>query len=910
MGDHRPVGIHILPDPRRTTVAGSGSGARPQFHEPVYSSTGAYFTIGPSQYDSNPGRKGAPVPLPTRFQDLDGVAMPYPYATSHYQDLESPGFLVGAQTGYPLSPFAADKFPGLEVSDFSFHCEAPPPLSSASPPSSPTASRRSTLSSLQADLLPSDRLSATSTGRSRGPSPLRRKNSHELASPLHEEPSGKANININAEALKPHVCLWNDSMPCQSSGFSTREELNWHVKSEHLLLCPVLGCTMSSFGSKEMLDCHIRWAHQETQSQDKRQDLNPSSNLLEKCQLLASGVPKIETRDVQDVSRGTSIADDRSLKMEMSIGISKKRCREQLRSVAEKKARKVASSRIMDSPGGLQARPSKLYEAVGFPIVWEHGVLPFLIEFIPKWCGPGHTITVMRGRKRDCRRICLMTKKPISKARKILIAGHVRDLLPDSYRSTVTFAFSVGHVNRLMTWARGLSKTLPDEIVSPRNPFCYRSPSMGDSIGITFANGDDATATLGPCIAIGGGNFWLANHHPFVEANQTGDPATVEHPSPADRDRCTQEGHEALEEEVDFRLGTLVATSGFNLKTTRITHDPYWEENDKEPPLIVTDWCLISAETRQANLLRKFPATMPSRQEVPITKTSSVVPGVEVCSTGRTSGFQRGQVCEIPAYLDGDHAGNATGKGTREWFIEEPYHSENEDSWIRGGIGLPGDSGAAVVDCETNFLIGQLWGRNSYYGAGPRVTFFTPIFDVFDDIQERCGESTRPQLPQYRDEADRWPVYPICRQCFDLREYMESRRSSRESIMSMIPGHSIGEHDLLSVSELATPNEGGDPSYWVRHAGAEDAGSSFTNVVSPAPIMSTFYYNPHSASPRPGVMEMRSPYALELSDEDLNDSHGHGGIDVSYSGLGKRTMVAPPLVRSSSEQSAKRRRIM
>ncbi|KAH8198143.1 hypothetical protein TruAng_007676 [Truncatella angustata] len=499
-----------------------------------------------------------------------------------------------------------------------------------------------------------------------------------------------------------------------------------------------------------------------------------------------------------------------------------------------------------------------------------------------------------------------MTATPMSKARKIMIAGHVRDLLPDAYRGNINFVFSVGDVERL-TWARGLSKDMPDDICIPRNPFCYVSPQMGDSIGMVLPDGD-TTATLGPCLKIGDAAFWLANFHPFVEADLNGDPVNVEHPSPEDRDRCSSENHDALDSaEIDVRLGTLTATSGYDLKTTRITHDPYWEDCEKEPPLVVTDWSLISSKSRQANMLRKFPSTATPQRDVPITKSSSVVPGVEVCSTGRTSGFKHGQVCEIPAYLDGRK--NGTGKATREWFIEEQFENESEESWIRGGMGVPGDSGAAVVDCETNALIGQLWGRNKYFGPGPRLTFFTPVFDIFDDIQERCGEQTRPQLPQYREEADRWPAYPICRPCFDLQEYMASRRSSRESLISMIPGAGIladKENDLNSVSELATPRECGDQAYWIRHAGTEDAGSFFGSVVSPTPVMSTFFYNPHVASPRPHVLEMKSPYALDLHDDDLHDA----GIDSSYSGLGKRQIGSVALMRSGSQQSGKKRRIM
>ena len=643
---------------------------------------------------------------------------------------------------------------------------------------------------------------------------------------------------------------------------------------------------------------------------------------------------------------------------------------------------------------------TKLVESASFPLVWEHGVLPFLIEFMPKWSsgpGGGHVISVMRGKKPQTRRICIMTETAISRARRIVIAGHVRDLLPTPYRKTTTFAFSTGEVERLRVWARGLGKAMPDEVCEPRNPFCYVSPCMGDSIGVTLAgSGDEITATLGPCLTIAdGSSYWLANFHPFVEAAQAAavtdatTMVTVSHPSPEDRARCVDGRHDVLSADPrDFGLGTLAATSGYALKTTRVSYDPYWEDCDRDPPLVVTDWCLISARTRQqqANLLRKFPPSMNTmntmtattsnqqqqqqqqqqqrrENETPIITTASAIsPGAIVCSTGRTSGYQRGMVCEVPAYVHG--AKNGTGKATREWFIEEePRHSsdassyndndeddnEEDDAWIRGGIGVLGDSGAGVVDAETHALVGQVWGRNRYYGPGPRHTFFTPMLDVIDDVQEKCGEPARPQLPQYRDEADRWPVYPVCRRCFDMREYLGagtgSRRSSRESLLSMVGCGSLvggrgggggggGDHDpTSSISELATPKEQNvrtprDTSYLVRHVGPDEGAAplsssfgcsafspaSLNSVVSPAPVHA--FYGAFSVK-SPGaaaaavagggeVQMVRSPYAQTLDEGDLFDPRpldGHAG-----SPLGKRPRMAGLACSGGGNQQVDKRR--
>ncbi|KAI1170596.1 hypothetical protein F4777DRAFT_591820 [Nemania sp. FL0916] len=770
-----------------------------------------------------------------------------------------------------------------------------------------TISRTPSITSVCSPVL-TDSPSELSPGCStvRGPSPLRNSTTpspnisdvSRCSRPSCDAPKGKKRRIVREQPQHPHVCLWGSNGVCDSGGFATVGELNQHVKIEHLLECPISGCTETAFQTRDLLAVHMQWDHNNNGMSSK--NACQSTNLLQNNLTPPQDVPH-DSLNEKGISNRPTTTEDRSLKMDMSIGISKKKCREQLRTVLEKRLRRAnGPPKSADSPGMVRSRTPKLLDTASFPIIWEHCILPFLIEFMPKWCGPGHVISVTRGKKPNTRRICIMTRRTLTTARKMVIAGHVRDLLPDAHRSTVTFVFSSGKVDRLV-WSRGLSKEIPDEVCEPRNPFAYISPCMGDSIGALLDRGEETTATLGPCITAEGGNYWLASFHPFVGAGRRTSQALIEHPSPQDRALCMQKQHDAIDH-IGHRLGNLTATSGFDLKTTRITHDAYWEDLDREPPLVVMDWILISSNTRQANLLRKFPTVSPQRRETPVTATSPIVPGANVISTGRTSGVQRGQICEIPAYIDG--ADNGTGKATREWFIEEPFPYDNENEWIRGGIGVEGDSGAAIVDSDTNALVGQLWGRNKYWGPGPRVTFFTPISDIFDDIQEKCGMTARPQLPQYRDEADRWPVYPICRQCFDMTEYLGSRRSSRESLMSMIGAHDQrgeNDNDLTSVSELATPKE---QSCLFRHIGLEETASSFGggSVVSPAPVHGFFTVPPATS---PGASEFRSPYPQALNDEDLYEPSCPKATEVT---LGKRPADLPPQGQSTAQHAGKRRR--
>lgn len=134
------------------------------------------------------------------------------------------------------------------------------------------------------------------------------------------------------------ICRWNENGPCQSGGFANREELNWHVKMEHLLECPVLGCIEGSFSGREVLDCHVRWAHKNARQDDPSTTTTAQFGNLETSgsqPLLVSTRPEVEKSPV-----AAGQAQDRLLKLEMSIGISKRRCREKLRVALERKCRR------------------------------------------------------------------------------------------------------------------------------------------------------------------------------------------------------------------------------------------------------------------------------------------------------------------------------------------------------------------------------------------------------------------------------------------------------------------------------------------------------------------------------------------------------------------------------------------
>jgi len=279
-------------------------------------------------------------------------------------------------------------------------------------------------------------------------------------------------------------------------------------------------------------------------------------------------------------------------------------------------------------------------------MVWEHAVLPFLIEFAPVWCGPGYTIGLRRGRNLGAMVISIMAEEGISEARRLEIKQHVRDILPTSFHDSTGFIFGQGTIEKLAAEL--------DDICEPQNPYYYYEPAMGDSVGISLGEGDDnSTSTLGPCIVIGQDPFWLVNFHPleYAALRRAEGPInlTLEHPSPDDRSICLKSRHEIFKTtESNFTLGKVAAVSGANCKATRLSSNPYWTEVGLDPQNIVVDWALCSASSQQVNFLR-IPAGIGEGPTEPITSISDVFSGAPVHSTGRTSGLQRGSVCLSPS---------------------------------------------------------------------------------------------------------------------------------------------------------------------------------------------------------------------------------------------------------------------
>lgn len=229
-----------------------------------------------------------------------------------------------------------DKCPEIEITDFSYATNsAYMPSTASSVTNASTLSRASSIGSVCSPVLTESTSESWHSHRPpRGPSPLRNvcRRSGEEAAPQRDGLTAQKKLEY------AHICLWGRNGTCEMSDFATREELNWHVKIEHLLECPVPGCTETVFETQNMLQCHIRSDHGNNCTSDT--SVCRTANLL--------GVNLAPSHNMQDdspmarvVANKMDATEDKILKMEMSIGISKRKCREQLRTVLEKKSRRL-----------------------------------------------------------------------------------------------------------------------------------------------------------------------------------------------------------------------------------------------------------------------------------------------------------------------------------------------------------------------------------------------------------------------------------------------------------------------------------------------------------------------------------------------------------------------------------------
>ncbi|OTA90955.1 hypothetical protein M434DRAFT_397613 [Hypoxylon sp. CO27-5] len=380
---------------------------------------------------------------------------------------------------------------------------------------------------------------------------------------------------------------------------------------------------------------------------------------------------------------------------------------------------------------------------------WELDLLPKLEDILDSNVKGEYSINVRRGEELGYRIIEIMTAEDMG--------AEVRSLLEDSKEKHLrgdiglktSMRIRLGTIEFLTNEALSRRSTQSeDSWDDPINTRRYTNPLMGDSVGPNQAEG--GSATIGPLLQIAQKFYRILNWHIFDDKgvnrlwNGSAPPILdAYHPSLAERG------------EQSFSIGQTAAYSGPMHNTSRVSRSIQKARSlvlgpDVKETQTVTDWVLVEANTgHQVNKIRKATATAQSR----CNSFSESIIGIAdpkfgssrlVYSTGRTSGYSFGQICEV---LGESRLWNGTK--TRNWSIESTDAQVPDEAWNRGGMGVPGDSGAPVIDQETNCLLGQIWGRNKYK-TSPHdrpLTYFTAMSDICDDIRERMPDLGTPRLP-------------------------------------------------------------------------------------------------------------------------------------------------------------------
>ncbi|KAK2053871.1 hypothetical protein LY76DRAFT_580996 [Colletotrichum caudatum] len=372
-----------------------------------------------------------------------------------------------------------------------------------------------------------------------------------------------------------------------------------------------------------------------------------------------------------------------------------------------------------------------------FNEIWESEGLPHLRKILNDNYDGSYSITIQFNYTSSTRLVEVMTSRILSNHVHREVERNVLPCFENEPQLMVEVRFLVGTVSHTADITRSSQEGPEDQWATARNRSRHSVQVCGDSVGV---EGMDGAATLGPAVKLGDNRGWLVNWHLFEDIPNwetlDGDFGVPDHhlvhPAPMD----------CRENESPERIAKLRAFSGRMFETHRpsqslrrfATSNPH---DGKTVMNVVTDWafCTAIGDELMHNRLRFAPPGVEAEEfSGPMRGQFTESPQLQIImTTGRSSGLRYAVVCETPAEVR-----QLPTEPTREWYLEQT-DVPPAFNWVCEGPGMPGDSGAAVVHAETDCVLGQIWGRNRYGGSRNdlRVTYFTHIMDIFDDITDR-----------------------------------------------------------------------------------------------------------------------------------------------------------------------------
>ncbi|KAI9717402.1 MAG: hypothetical protein M1812_004754 [Candelaria pacifica] len=419
-----------------------------------------------------------------------------------------------------------------------------------------------------------------------------------------------------------------------------------------------------------------------------------------------------------------------------------------------------------------------------FLAIWMGKLLPHLDKTLPTIIGSSFTVDLFRDSSSSCgpsRAIHVTSPFPKPPDVQEEIRKSITEALPESFKLDVYVLFFDGVFDRPCS-VRGEDENNPDLTCKPQWTHYIQRPSMGASIGL---DGGQDTATLGGYIVVDGEYRILTVHHlfedekvPGVGANEAtlAEAILIQPSGPDMKVQCTPES---------AYLGQYVVSSGYGF---RQPSNPYCGSSTSYP--IELDWAVCSARDSrlglnvipkrheiEGNAVRSdgmkdsrlpAPACLPNRSSgVPCRNICEELSDVSVHCMARTSGYQVGLTSEGPSLVRYSNGRSST----MEWAVVRDDKVQTDSQWASQGVGLDGDSGAWILRREDNAVCGMVWGRSSLYGTGATKAYFTPMREIFADIERTLGLAEgRVELPRDPPPQASKSSGPICMDLDDVQD--------------------------------------------------------------------------------------------------------------------------------------------
>lgn len=149
------------------------------------------------------------------------------------------------------------------------------------------------------------------------------------------------------------------------------------------------------------------------------------------------------------------------------------------------------------------------------------------------------------------------------------------------------------------------------------------------------------------------------------------------------------------------------------------------------------------------------------------------IAGLEVHCLGRSTGLQKGQI------LPQMHQIRLPGRFAWSWSFQ-----------VSGQLGMPGDSGAWVVDNTSGRLCGHILARNNTQ----QVAYICPMEIIFDDIQEtlKTKVSLIKTSQRLQESAKVEPITRMDQPLIESSKHLAQSQHTRvDDLLPMLSSHSI-----------------------------------------------------------------------------------------------------------------------